>query len=166
MHWRMLLVIWSVFLNVLGCTTFPRTIRKMVGPEHSEVFNFHAREWPTVLSNLAKMPLYLLHLSEADIFVGHKGLSQIPLSFGIWYTSESCSSSAFVEILCMVKLVETPNLTPPKSNCLALCSSFFLYFLPWHHHPLSQTQLYFPHLLIYVKRVSQHLELKKKKKAT
>ena len=165
MRWGMLLVIWSVSLNVLGSTTFPRTIRKMVGPEHSEVFNVHAREWPTVLSNLAKMPLYLLHLSEAGIFVGLKGLSQTPLSFGVWYTSESCSSSAFVEILCMVKLVETPNLTPPKSNYLALCSSFFLYFLPWHHHPFSQTQLYFPHLFIYVKKVSQHLELKKKKKS-
>lgn len=79
----------------LAVQTFPRTIRKMVGPEHSEVFNSHAREWLTVLSNLAKMPLYLLHLSEAGLFVGHKGLSQTPLSFGVWYTSESCSSFCF-----------------------------------------------------------------------
>lgn len=108
------------------------------------------------------MPLYLLHLSEAGVFVGHKGLSPFPLVSGTLLNPDP--PSAFVEILCMVKLVETPNLTPPKSNCLTLCSSFFLYFLPWHHHPLSQTQLYLPHLLTYVKKISQHLELKKKKK--
>ena len=164
MHWRMLLVIWSVFLNVLGCTTFPRTIRKMVGPEHSEVFNFHAREWPTVLSNLAKMPLYLLHLSEADIFVGHKGLSQIPLSFGIWYTSESCSSSAFVEILCMVKLVETPNLTPPKSNCLALCSSFFSIFSTLAPPSTQSNTTLFPSSTYLCEKSLSALRAKKEKK--
>lgn len=145
MYWGMLLMIWSGSLNVPWQYRHSlEQLRKMVGSEHSEVPNFCAREWPTVLSNLAKKLLYVLHHSEAVIFVGHKGLSQTPLSFVVWYTPESCSAFCFCGSAFHGQICRDPKFNTSKAKLPPPLLLLFLYFLPWHHHPLNQTELFFP----------------------